>query len=369
VNRLGNLRQYIPTGERLYSLLAVVAMVVIGLGYFFFAQSSILPQLQAREKLRGQLASAQQKLAEVSKAQVKDPNNLKAQLAAAQVALDQTANFFLSDSQAADALNKLSGYADASGVTITNLQTQPSPQKEKSAYDIRLFRVQVEGAVPDLVRFVTLIKEAAYPTYVISNVGISAGQTRSALTMDIALYTSPYSKGAVLAATPAVTGTVPAGQPTPTPALSAEQQLMQRLDQAWAAGDWGTAISLLDELLAIKPGSTELAQKLYAALVNYGRQLAAAGKLEEAKSAFGRALVIKPDGAEAQAALQALASGTWSTATPTPQSQPTTYVVGSGDTLFSIARRYGVTVQAIMAANGLTSYNIRVGQQLTIPAR
>jgi nucleoid-associated protein YgaU len=343
-------------------------MVAIGLGYFFFAQSFIFPQLQAREKLRGQLASAQQKLAEVSKTLEKDPDKLKAQLATAQTALNQTASFFLSDSQAADALNQLSSYAGQSGVTVTNLQTQPSPQTQKGAYDVRLFRVQVEGAVPDLLRFVTLIKEAAYPTYVIGNLGISEGQTRSTLAMDIALYTSPYSNGAVLVATPGVPGTEPAGQPTPTVVLSAEQQLMQRLDQAWAAGDWVTTIGLLDQLLAIKPGSTDLAQKLYTALVNYGGQLATAGRLEEAKAAFGRALVLKPDGVEAQSALQALASGTGFTSTPTPQSQQTTYVVRSGDTLFSIARRYGITVQAIMAANGLTSNNIRVGQQLIIPA-
>jgi LysM repeat protein len=46
----------------------------------------------------------------------------------------------------------------------------------------------------------------------------------------------------------------------------------------------------------------------------------------------------------------------------------TVYVVRPGDTLFSIARRYGVTVQAIMVANGLTSNNIRPGTQLIIPA-
>jgi LysM repeat protein len=372
VDTLSNLRQHIPRGERLYAGLAVVAMVVIGLGYFLFAQFSILPQLRARDALISQLASAQQKLAESRKAQEKDPEKLKSQLATAQAILNQTGNFFLSDSQAADALNKLSSYAGNSGVTIANLQTLPSPQKEKSAYDIRLFRVQVEGNVPNLLRFVTLIQEAAFPGYVISNVNITEAQPRSILAMDIALYTSPYSAGSIVPATPAVSGAATASPPTPTPTSSAEQQLTQRLDQAWAAGDWTTVIGVLDEMSALQPGSTEITQKLYAALVNYGRQLANAGKLEEAKAALGRALVLKPDGAEALAALQALAGGAWSTPTiptPTPQTSQTVYVVQPGDTLFSIARRYGVTVQAIRAANGLTSNNIRVGTQLLIPAR
>ena len=45
----------------------------------------------------------------------------------------------------------------------------------------------------------------------------------------------------------------------------------------------------------------------------------------------------------------------------------TLYTVRSGDTLSAIARRYGTTVQAIMAANGLTSTRIYAGQQLRIP--
>jgi LysM repeat protein len=44
-----------------------------------------------------------------------------------------------------------------------------------------------------------------------------------------------------------------------------------------------------------------------------------------------------------------------------------THTVRQGDTLFSIGRRYGVTVNAITQANGLTSTLIYVGQELTIP--
>jgi LysM repeat protein len=50
---------------------------------------------------------------------------------------------------------------------------------------------------------------------------------------------------------------------------------------------------------------------------------------------------------------------------PTPG---TTYVVQRGDTLFSISLRFGVSVQAIAQASGLTNINlIYVGQTLTIP--
>lgn len=52
-------------------------------------------------------------------------------------------------------------------------------------------------------------------------------------------------------------------------------------------------------------------------------------------------------------------------ARPTPQY--TIYMVRPGDTLFSVARRYGTTIEAIMAANRLATYEIRIGQQLILP--
>jgi len=46
----------------------------------------------------------------------------------------------------------------------------------------------------------------------------------------------------------------------------------------------------------------------------------------------------------------------------------TTYTVKAGDTLYSIATRYGVTVTALMQANGITNPNLLlVGQVLKIP--
>ena len=47
----------------------------------------------------------------------------------------------------------------------------------------------------------------------------------------------------------------------------------------------------------------------------------------------------------------------------------TRYVVQSGESLSVIAEKYGVTVEAIMAANGIDDPNtIKVGQELLIPA-
>ncbi|MCS6845691.1 MAG: LysM peptidoglycan-binding domain-containing protein [Caldilineales bacterium] len=56
--------------------------------------------------------------------------------------------------------------------------------------------------------------------------------------------------------------------------------------------------------------------------------------------------------------------------TPVPQAPARTHTVQAGETLYGIAVKYGVTVQAIMQANNLTNPDfIRTGQVLVIPGQ
>lgn len=62
----------------------------------------------------------------------------------------------------------------------------------------------------------------------------------------------------------------------------------------------------------------------------------------------------------------------WVTATPTPRKSPVRsyevrYTVRRGDSLYGIARIYGVTLSALIKRNGLTSTVVYVGQSLIIP--
>lgn len=56
-------------------------------------------------------------------------------------------------------------------------------------------------------------------------------------------------------------------------------------------------------------------------------------------------------------------------ATETPVSSPKTHVVEKGDTLYSIARRYGTSVDTLVTANGLGNKDnaLRIGLSLTVP--
>lgn len=71
---------------------------------------------------------------------------------------------------------------------------------------------------------------------------------------------------------------------------------------------------------------------------------------------------------------QAAPSRTVSTSAPVREKAVSAASVAShevkrGDTMYSIAKRYGVTQEAIFAANGMKNHNISVGQQLRIPGK
>ena len=53
--------------------------------------------------------------------------------------------------------------------------------------------------------------------------------------------------------------------------------------------------------------------------------------------------------------------------TSSPTNLPLAYIVHAGDTVVTIARRFGITVEALDQANGLRSTKIRIGQKLFIP--
>ena len=53
----------------------------------------------------------------------------------------------------------------------------------------------------------------------------------------------------------------------------------------------------------------------------------------------------------------------------TPDTGGETYTVKSGDNLSKIAKKYGVSVKALKAANNLTTDHIKVGDKLKIPAK
>lgn len=178
--------------------------------------------------------------------------------------------------------------------------------------------------------------------------------------------------------------------PTATPTATLTQaerlaQLMLQIDAAWSASDWPLVLNLIEQVIAIDPTYDDIQNKKYYALLNYGWQLLTQGRCTESLTQFRQALLLKPDGEEARLGLEAVARycviptptstptpGPTPPPTPTPPpqtvGQPFQYVVKKGDTLYSLAKRYGTTVQAIMQINGRMTTALREGETIWIPA-
>ena len=109
----------------------------------------------------------------------------------------------------------------------------------------------------------------------------------------------------------------------------------------------------------VMPGET-----LYTIATRYGTTvplIMLANDLKAYELYVYQLLLIPPSGWSGWPSL--LWPGPW----PAGPAHPSTYVVQPGDTLYSIALRFGTTVEALKAANGLTSSMIRVGMVLHIP--
>ncbi len=98
------------------------------------------------------------------------------------------------------------------------------------------------------------------------------------------------------------------------------------------------------------------------ATVSVGTDSLAAAEVHEPDSVAAAPEVKKKDTAETTKA-------TVNKPKTTAQTRPTSYKVAKGDNLSKIAKRFGVTVNALKKANGMTGDNLRAGQKLTIPAK
>lgn len=116
----------------------------------------------------------------------------------------------------------------------------------------------------------------------------------------------------------AVTNTpIPAtAVPTATPVIVDNSELMDRLDSAWDAGNWPTAIQLLTQLQRQAPDALDYTDKLYVAHFNLAKESLEKNDKQAAAAEFVKADALSPERGEAKAELKAL--------TPTPTAVPPT---------------------------------------------
>lgn len=117
-----------------------------------------------------------------------------------------------------------------------------------------------------------------------------------------------------------------------------------------------TAPALADSQYTVQQGDTlfSIARRFNSTV----QAIAAANNIVNPNLIYPGQVLTIPDGVP----------GTPPPATPPPPTGSSTYIVRPGDTLGLIALRFGVTIQALAAANNISNINvIYVGQVLTIP--
>ncbi|MGC9357611.1 MAG: LysM peptidoglycan-binding domain-containing protein [Anaerolineae bacterium] len=340
-----------PSERERYLLLAfIVALLLVALTDLIFLGFFVAPRWIRLRRRENELTEAQQQLEEILNAPTPSAAELQTEIVTAQARLTEIGSTFFSSDQADHLIDHIYTAAANAGVSVTRLQDLPTPQESADVYDIRAFRLEARGSVPRLLDFLQRLELTANPGLLLTDVNIDNGNATALLRTDVFIYTSPYGEG-----TAPFPGPSPTTQPPDT-----RTQLEMALVQAQAEGNWPEAINLLQQLRALEPENPTWEEELYVAHLNYGYDLRDQGRLEQAREQFNLALLVNPEGAEAIAALQALQPP------PTPSGYEI-YIVQRGDTLFSIARRYNVSVEAIIEANDLTGYTISIGQELRIP--
>lgn len=241
--RLDALKEFLLTN--LYVIVAVLLIVMLAGGLVYFYVNSIDPGLKSRERLSAQLEDTQRRAGSVRRLQDEPTQYLQNQLTITQARWTTLANTFLTPDQASKINDILYRQAQASGVTIVDLQVPPTPtalptplptqtrpaptptsssatpaKSSSSAssapptatpqpapptptrapsvsapapsnlYYVRGIRLRVQGTPRQLIDFVSHIKELSAKNILVNNFSIIGNETSSSATLnlDIALY-------------------------------------------------------------------------------------------------------------------------------------------------------------------------------------
>ncbi|MEA3407802.1 MAG: LysM peptidoglycan-binding domain-containing protein [Chloroflexota bacterium] len=309
----------LPDTKQIAAILPTLVIALLLTSYSLYIVLYTVPQARIMSDTVEQLNAKKRELSEMRQNREERSPSLERQLHITRNTLNEKYKVFLSKSVAAQSLDELYDHADQTQVTILDLRNQPSPEKKKALYDVEAFRLQVEGDMSNLLRFTSRVHETIHvKSFVVSNVSIVPRENTHLLTMNIALYTSPYASGN-FSASPIIEGSLRAQEstqvslPIPNPIVEDTQppsHIERELWQPTRPQSWPTHWPWPP------PGDEDVP------------------------------------------------------GTVPPSELPSTvhlHVVEEGDTLLSIALQYNSSVEAIVTANHLEDGGFHVGQSLRVP--
>lgn len=212
--------------------LLVIALAFIASG--IICGLTIIPGYQSYQAASSELNDGQQILSDhmtqLADEQQADLAVVRLQFDAAKKSQENAAQGFWTDLQVSAVLDRLYQYATESGATLTLLQSTVPKQTNRQTgrqatqepvYAVRTLQLEVDGSIPQLMNFLSRIRENALPSVTIDNVAMDQRTGQGVLRMNFAMYTSPYASGDVFSllpnwSTPSPVPPTPTASDTPT---------------------------------------------------------------------------------------------------------------------------------------------------------
>lgn len=217
MNNLPDLRDYV-SGEFL-SLLPKVLVAFLVMGISVSVGMGLVPAMRARTVIAAQLTQSEAAIDRGRGGSDDILVTLRRRVTSQQTQLEEKAQPFLTEEEAAEVMRRMYGYAAESGVKITTLSAQTVPaEMQGTVYHVSAYRLEASGSVPQLLEFLARIGEASLPSVLLTGVNVAQqGADVPGMTMDVYLYTSDLTAGNALSGAPEVVIPTPTPRPTPAP--------------------------------------------------------------------------------------------------------------------------------------------------------
>jgi len=223
MNFLDNVRASLRNNPA--AVLPTALIILLLLGNVVFAIAVVLPQWTAHENLALQVDTGKKTLdARLAQQNSQDDARvLQSQIDGAQTKLEQASTIFLTQAQVDELLSKVYRYAADNDVKIVSLQAQQpaskaaDPKASPKTYDQRVFRLQVDGNIVNLMNFLAQFREASLPGVSLTGLTANRGKNQTdSMTMGLVMLVSPYANGDAFADLPQSNMRI-AVLPSPTP--------------------------------------------------------------------------------------------------------------------------------------------------------
>ncbi|MHB0859128.1 MAG: hypothetical protein ACYC5M_16365 [Anaerolineae bacterium] len=303
-----------------------IAALLIALILFVLVLVSVVQSTLQLSQMRADYAFTSESVESAVALQSASPDTLMQRVSDAHTEIEAALVDLPTNKQAADELALFYDHASQVQTQLVRMEAMLSSPEElaQTTYRVQHFLLEVQGDIPNLMRFLSRVANGPYISFSIDNISIQPTNPAVA-NADLTVYSSDLAPGAQ----PRGAGGAASSQPT-DPATEVAQ-LETVVADALTAKAWATAVSAAERILVLAPEREDMVTVLYQARLSWGRQLVAEGEIDQAREQFQAAVVLQPSGSEAQEVLRTLP-------TPMPSAQDTPQALApSGDMGIALA--------------------------------